>query len=103
LSLLAKSEHTLIKEESDNVKIFENIINHKINTITTDELLKYAKQFQVNISREQAKKIAEYLRSEKVNIFNDSARASLVREIAKIAGPETAKEVNRLFIQFTKQ
>jgi hypothetical protein len=84
------------------VKIFENIINHKVNTITTDELLKYAAQFQVNITREQAKKIAEYLRSEKVNIFNDSARATLIREIAKIAGPDTAKEVNKLFIQFTK-
>lgn len=103
MSRTAIIEHRLIKEERDTVKIFENIINHKINTITTDELLKYAKQFQVNINREQAKKIAEYLRSEKVNIFNDSARATLVREIAKIAGPETAREVNRLFIQFTKQ
>jgi hypothetical protein len=84
------------------VKIFENIINHKINTITTDELLKYAKQFQVKINREHAKKIAEYLRSEQVNIFDDRARGILVREIAKIAGPETAKEVNLLFIQFTK-
>jgi hypothetical protein len=85
------------------VKIFENIINHKINTITADELLKYAQQFQVKITREQATKIASYLRSEKVNIFDDSARAALVREIAKIAGPDTAREVNRLFIQFTKQ
>jgi hypothetical protein len=85
------------------VKIFENIINHKINTITADELLKYAQQFQVKITREQATKIALYLRSEKVNIFDDSARAALVREIAKIAGPDTAREVNRLFIQFTKQ
>ncbi|MHC0035890.1 DUF2624 domain-containing protein [Pseudoneobacillus sp. C159] len=85
------------------MKIFENIINHKINTITADELLKYAKQFQVKITREQATNIAQYLRSEKVNIFEDSARAALVREIAKIAGPDTAREVNRLFIQFTKQ
>lgn len=84
------------------MKIFENIINHKINTITSEELLKYAEQFQVKINRDQAKKIAAYLRSEKVNIFDDQARATLVREIAKIAGPETAKEVNRLFIQFTK-
>ncbi|WP_442594973.1 DUF2624 domain-containing protein [Neobacillus sp. D3-1R] len=84
------------------MKIFENIINHKINNISTDELLKYADQFQVKISRDHAKKIAEYLRKEKVNIFNDASRANIVREIAKIAGPETAKEVNRLFVQFTK-
>ncbi|MFD2446084.1 DUF2624 domain-containing protein [Bacillus sp. CGMCC 1.16607] len=85
------------------MKIFENIINHKINTITTEELLKYAQQFQVKISREHAKKIADYLRNEKVNIFDDKARSTLIKEIARIAGPETAKEVNRLFIQFTKQ
>jgi hypothetical protein len=85
-----------------SVKIFENIINHKINTITTDELLKYAQQFNIKVKREQAKKIAEYLRGKQFNIFNPTERVTLIREIAKIAGPETAKEVNKLFTQFTK-
>ncbi|MDZ5470967.1 DUF2624 domain-containing protein (plasmid) [Bacillus sp. 31A1R] len=84
------------------MKIFENIINHKINTITAEELLKYAKQFQVSISRDHAKQIANYLRGKQVNIFNDSDRAKIIKEIAKIAGPNTAKEVNKIFTQFTK-
>jgi hypothetical protein len=84
------------------VKIFENIINHKINTITADELLKYAQQFNISLNRLQAKKIADYLRGKNVNIFDDSQRAALVKEIAKSAGPETAREVNKLFMQFTK-
>jgi len=84
------------------VRIFENIINHKINTITGEELLKYAKQFNINVNRLQAKKIAEYLRGKNFNIFDDGERASLVKEIAKTAGPETAREVNKLFMQFTK-
>ena len=85
------------------VKIFENIINHKINTITADELLNYANQFNIDVNRQQAKRIAEYLRGKKVNIFDVAERAKLVKEIAKVAGPATAREVNKLFIQFTKQ
>jgi ribosomal protein L12E/L44/L45/RPP1/RPP2 len=85
-----------------SMRIFENIINHKINTITAEELLKYAKQFNISVNRLQAKKIAEYLRGKNVNIFDDAQRATLVKEIAKAAGPETAREVNKLFMQFTK-
>ncbi|WHY76149.1 DUF2624 domain-containing protein [Neobacillus sp. WH10] len=85
------------------MKIFENIINHKINTITAEELIKYANQFDIAVNRQQARKIAEYLRGKNVNIFDDKERAQLVKQIAKAAGPETAREVNKLFMQFTKQ
>ncbi|MFE8703185.1 DUF2624 domain-containing protein [Cytobacillus sp. FJAT-54145] len=84
------------------MKIFESVINHKINTITGDELLKYANQFQIKVNKAEAQKIAKYLRGRQVNIFNDAERAKLIKEIAKVAGPETAKEVNKLFVQFTK-
>ena len=84
------------------MKIFENIVNHKVNNITGDELLKYAEPFKLQITKSQANKIAQYLRSTKVNIFDDKERVILIKEIAKIAGPETAKEVNKLFVLFTK-
>ena len=84
------------------VTIFQSIINHKINTITADELIKYANQFNISVNKQQAVKIAEYLRGKNINIFNDSERAQLVKEIAKTAGPATAREVNKLFIQLTK-
>ncbi|WP_180827359.1 DUF2624 domain-containing protein [Bacillus sp. UMB0728] len=84
------------------MKIFENIINHKVSTITTEELLKYAKQFQISINQTQAKQIANYLRGKQVNIFQDSERSKIIKEIAKIAGSDTAREVNKLFMQFTK-
>ncbi|MDP4083491.1 MAG: DUF2624 domain-containing protein [Bacillota bacterium] len=84
------------------MKIFENIINHKINTITADELLNYANQFHISVNRTQAKKIAEYLRGKQVNIFDPSERVVIIKEIAKVAGPQTAREVNKLFIQFSK-
>ncbi|HLO12726.1 MAG TPA: DUF2624 domain-containing protein [Pseudoneobacillus sp.] len=85
------------------MKIFENIINHKINTITAEELVKYANQFNIKVNQQQARKIAEYLRGKNINIFDDTQRSKLVKEIAKAAGPETAREVNKLLMQFSKQ
>lgn len=84
------------------MKILENIINHKINTITSEELMKYANQFQIKITKGQADKIAAYLRGKHVNIFNNSERIQVIKEIARIAGLDVAREVNRLFLQFTK-
>lgn len=85
-----------------HLKIFEKIINHKINTITGKELLKYGKQFQISLSGEQANKIAGYLRGKNFNIFNEAERARIIGEIAKITSPETAKEINRVFMGFVK-
>jgi len=85
------------------VKIFESIINHKINTITAEELIKYANQFNITISNQQANKISEYLRGKNINIFDTTQRSQLVKQIAKAAGPETAREVNKLLVEFTKK
>ncbi|WP_042355031.1 DUF2624 domain-containing protein [Bacillus rubiinfantis] len=84
------------------MKIFENIINHKINTITAEELVKYSKQFNIAVTLEQARKIAKYLNGKNINIFSDRERAQLIREIAKAAGPDIAREVNTLFKELTK-
>ncbi|MCM3765305.1 DUF2624 domain-containing protein [Neobacillus niacini] len=85
------------------MRIFESIINHKINTITAEELVKYARQFNISVTRAQAKKIAEYLRGKNINIFDDGQRTQLIREIAKAAGPQTAREVNKLFTELAKK
>ncbi|WP_019154532.1 DUF2624 domain-containing protein [Robertmurraya massiliosenegalensis] len=84
------------------MKIFQKIINHKINSITGKELLKYGKQFQVSITNEQANKIAAHLRGRNVNIFNDDERTKVISEIAKIVGPDKANEINRIFVSFTR-
>jgi transcriptional/translational regulatory protein YebC/TACO1 len=85
------------------VRIFESIINHKINNITAEELLKYAEQFHISVTPQQAKKIAAYLKGKNINIFNDRERTQLIKEIAKTAGPETAREVNKLFLELIKK
>ena len=84
------------------MSIFQNIINHKLNTMTADELLQYADQYQISLSRKEASQIANYIKGKKVNIFNDGERSQLIRELAKITNIHTAKEVNKLLSSFTK-
>ncbi|WP_374706881.1 DUF2624 domain-containing protein [Bacillus sp. J14TS2] len=83
------------------LKLIKNMVNLKVNMITAEELLKYAKQFNFEVSRDEAEKVAAYLRGKNLDIFDDRTRSQIIREIAKIAGPKTAKELNKLFIQFT--
>ncbi|MGF2617107.1 DUF2624 domain-containing protein [Rossellomorea vietnamensis] len=82
------------------MKLLQSVINHKINTITGDDLLSYGKQFSVKINPVQAEKIAAYLRGKNINIFDDAQRSKVIKEIAKIAGPSTAKDVNKIFTKF---
>ncbi|MCJ7841865.1 DUF2624 domain-containing protein [Lederbergia sp. NSJ-179] len=84
------------------MKMIKNMVNYKVNLITGEELLKYAKQFNFHVSKEEADKVAAYLRGKNLDIFDDRTRAQIIREVAKISGPKTAKELNKLFIQFTK-
>lgn len=94
--------HMYQKRSDVQMKLLQNVINYKINIITGEELLKYAKQFNVRLSKSDANKIAAYLRGKSYNIFDDKQRTKLIKEVAKITGPETAKEINRIFVQFTK-
>lgn len=73
----------------------------KVNMITCGELLKYAKQFNFSVTQNEADKIADYLQGKNFDIFDDQTRSQIIREVAKISGPKTAKELNKLFIQFT--
>ena len=84
------------------MKFLENIINMKINGITGRELMKYGRQFDIHVTEKQAETIASFVRGKNMNIFNDRDRAKVIKEIAKVAGPETAKKVNRLFLDLTK-
>jgi len=84
------------------LKLIETVINQKVNNITGEELMKYGKQFNISISSDQAENIAQYLRGRNVNIFNNEDRSKVIKEIAKIAGPKTAKKVNELFLLFMK-
>jgi Protein of unknown function (DUF2624) len=79
------------------MKFLEKIINAKINGISGKELQKFAYQFNIEVSLEQAELVSQYLKGKNIDIFNETDRTNVLKEITKIAGTETAKKVNELF------
>lgn len=84
------------------MNIYQQIVNKKLHNISPEELMSYGAQYNISLTSDKAKKISNLLKSKKVNVFNDSERILLMKEVAKITGAETAKKVNQLFMEFTK-
>lgn len=84
------------------MKLLQNVINHKINNITNEELLKYANQYNISLTSQQATSIVASVKGKNINIFDDGKRSKLVKDLARIIGPAKAKEINQLFLQLIR-
>ncbi|AFI29068.1 tRNA methyltransferase [Bacillus sp. A053] len=81
--------------------LFQRIILQRLNQATADDLLKYSKQYGISLTRSQAVEVANLLNGKNVNIFNESERMRLLKQVETITSKETAQTVNELFKQFT--
>lgn len=83
------------------MKFMKGIINKKINNITLEELLKYSAEYQVPITPEQGVKIIQILKGYKIDIYNDTQRVEILKKVAQVTNPATAKKLNELFQNLT--
>lgn len=81
--------------------LFQRIINQKLNNISVEELMQYAKQFNVSIGRAQAAEVVKTMHGQNINIFNQNERKQLLEKISTITSPQTAQQVNLIFQKFT--
>ncbi|MDX8359567.1 MULTISPECIES: DUF2624 domain-containing protein [Bacillaceae] len=82
------------------MKLFQHVINQKIKHMTVKDLLNYSKQYDIKISKEQARQITELIQKRDVDIFEDKERKKLIKEVAKITNPTVAKKINSFFTKF---
>lgn len=84
------------------MNIYQQIINQKLKTLTPGDLVKYGKQYEIYVTKEQAANVLKLIRSKKnINIFNPEEKNQLLREIARVTSPDVARKLNQLFIKFT--
>ncbi|WP_158555862.1 DUF2624 domain-containing protein [Peribacillus glennii] len=83
------------------MKLFEMMINHKVNTITPDELLRLAKQYNVNLTVGDAKTVAGIVAGKNINVFNKAERMKALKQIEMKTGLATANELEEIFKQLT--
>jgi len=78
----------------------QQMINHKINTLTPKQLQNLGSQYQVNITIEQARQIIDILHHEPINIADETQRKRLLNKIAKEVDPSVAQKTKKLLEEF---
>lgn len=81
--------------------LIQKIVLQRLNQITANDLLRYAKQYGVSLTQNQAADVAKLMNGKHVNIFIDAERNRLIKQVEAITSKQTAKTVNDLFNQFT--
>ena len=83
------------------MKLFESIVNLKINRITANELLEFARQQGLSLSMTEAEEITNLIRGKSINIFNQTERKQLLQKIEKIVGLKKAQQIEKIFHSMT--
>lgn len=81
----------------------QQMIEKKLKSISKQELLHYASQYQIVLTDEQASNIVNFLRHSKLNPLLENDRMEMVRKLAQLTDFNTAKQVQGLFQQLVKQ
>lgn len=85
------------------MNVYQQLVNQKLKSVTEKDLIKYSKTYDIPITNLQAKQIAFVIRNTKnLNIFNDHERKKLLKEIARITNLNVARQLNKLFLTYTK-
>ncbi|MCM0003285.1 MULTISPECIES: DUF2624 domain-containing protein [Bacillus cereus group] len=84
------------------MNLIKQLVNKKLNHISTKELLKYSKEYDVPITTAQADQIVRLMKGKNINIYDNDERLALLKQIAQVTSPATAQQVNTLFQQLLK-
>ncbi len=69
------------------MNLIKQIVNKKLNHISTKELLKYSKEYEVSITTAQADQIVLLMKGKNINIYDNNERLELLKQIAKVTYP----------------
>ncbi|MFC3882943.1 DUF2624 domain-containing protein [Bacillus songklensis] len=84
------------------MKIFQQIVNHKINHLTIKELLKYSKEYNISLVEAQAQHLISIIKEKPIDIYNEKERHELIKKIARVTNVQTAKKVQQLLQELMK-
>lgn len=83
--------------------IIKSMMLKKLKNITAEEILHYANAYQISISNEQAKAIANHLKKYEYDPTDAGDRAKMLKKLAQITDLKTAKACQKLFYKLIKE
>jgi exoribonuclease R len=82
--------------------LLQRIVNTKIQHTNPNELLSFAKKYNVSLTSDEASTIVSILRKNSINYFNETDRKKVINEIASKVNPTVANKMNTIFEGLTK-
>ncbi|WP_236035088.1 DUF2624 domain-containing protein [Alkalihalobacterium elongatum] len=79
---------------------FQQMINHKINSLTPKELIALSHQHQMPINEEQANKVIQVIQSEPIDVGNRSQIERMIKRLQTEVDPYVSKLISQLLNQY---
>ncbi|MCK0471543.1 DUF2624 family protein [Halalkalibacter sp. APA_J-10(15)] len=80
--------------------IMQQLVNQKVNSITSPELIQLAKQYNVALSKSQADKVITILRSEHINVADQAQLERMLHRLQTEVDPYVTSVIQQLLKQF---
>ncbi|MGM7702020.1 DUF2624 family protein [Pseudalkalibacillus sp. Hm43] len=75
----------------------QQMINHKLNTLSAEELIALASQYNIQLTNTQATQIVRILREEKIDVANVQQRDRIIKKIEAVTNPQVAQTIQTMF------
>ncbi|RSK27867.1 DUF2624 family protein [Bacillus sp. HMF5848] len=85
------------------MNVLHQMVIQKIKATTPEELITYAKQYDITLSMQQAKKVVKLIKqTNPEDIYDNTKRRKLLKKIAVITNIKVAKQLNEMFNKYLK-
>ncbi|OEH93723.1 DUF2624 family protein [Bacillus solimangrovi] len=77
----------------------QTLVNQKVKQLTTQELIQYANQYDISISKKEAENILSLVKKEQINIYDEAKLNKLLDKIRNIVSADAANKAEKLLTQ----
>ncbi|MDC3413370.1 DUF2624 domain-containing protein [Aquibacillus sp. 3ASR75-11] len=85
------------------MSMLQQIVKKKLKQVSSTELLSYSKEYNIALTKKQAKEISAYLKQTKLDPFNENDRMKMFKKLAKITDIQTAQKAQKIFHKLIKE
>ncbi|WP_235820396.1 DUF2624 family protein [Halalkalibacter krulwichiae] len=80
----------------------QQLVNNKVNSLTTKELLDLASQYNIPLTYQQAEKVITIIRSEQIDVANQAQVHRIIQRLQTEVDPHVSSVIQQLLSQFSQ-
>lgn len=75
----------------------QQMVNEKVKNLNANELVKYANQYDIPLSKQESIKVIKIIKSQKqINIYDQKQKRKLINKIENVVSSQTATAAKKL-------